>query len=98
MNGYLKIKCIEVTKNLNQADELFKFITQADHYNERARLIQLYVHLGSLEELKKAVQHQFPDGTTILEDFSPEPEQQEQALYFVEQAQKAPKQREWGDL
>lgn len=73
MNGILKIRCIEVTKTLEEAEKLFEFVNQTDSYNEKRRLVDFYVHLGSLEQLKKAVQYRFSDGTTILEDFSPEP-------------------------
>lgn len=99
MKGYLKIKCIEVTPTLEQASGLFEFIDkQGDCYNDKARLIQLYVHLGSLEKLKKAVQHQFPDGTTISQDFKLVEQELDKSDIHQEQAQKAPKQREWGDL
>lgn len=97
-NGFLKIRCLEVANTTQEAEELYTFVKPFEDRLQRSRLIDLYVNLGSVEKLKIAVQHIFPDGTTILEDFTQEAQLPEPLDTYQEQAQTAPKQPQLGDL
>lgn len=97
----LKLRCTRLSGEGKIANEMYNFLLPfADNQRVLEYLIS-FLASTSLEDVKKAVHYRFDDGTTFLEDFlkvtnhygQSEP-QPEEAL----QAQKAPKQPEWGDL
>lgn len=97
----LKLRCIRLSGDEKIANEMYNFLLPfADNFEVLEYLIR-FLTSESLEEVKKAVNYKFDDGTTFLEDFlnitnpngQSEPQREE-----VFQVQKAPKQREWGDL
>ena len=89
---YLKARCLKYVNSFEKSDELYDLL-KGFSYETQNLLMELFSSFRfDIEELKKALQHRFPDGKTLLEELT------ENEAINTRQVQTEPKQRELGDL
>ena len=89
---YLKVRCLKYVNSFEKSDELYDLLKDFS-WEAQNLLVELFSSFSfDIEKLKKALQHRFADGKTLLEELT------ENEAINAHQVQTELKQRGLGDL